>query len=133
MDSKITFITSTFALFILLCWPASKDTAVTPGGKQAVRTLSAEWTRNWDQPTRYIAKDAVTITLTENCVCGVSEWADSYVSLENPSCKTNLSAGGAGSRTYPSRVNSTVSWTYYADQPKSPLTRLTIDPAAKTG
>ncbi len=133
MNPKITFITCTFALLILLCWPASKDTAVTPGRKQAVTTLSAEWTGNWDQPTGYIVKDAVTITLTENCVYGISEWADSYVSLEDPSCKTNLSARGAGSRTYPSPINSTVSWTYYAEQPKSPLTRLTIDPATKTG
>jgi hypothetical protein len=133
MSSKTAFATYTCTLLALLGWWAPKAAAIKHSGDKAVTTLTAVWTGSWEQPSGYIVKDAVTITLTETCVYRIAEWADTFVSLDDPSCKTNLAAHGAGSRTYPAPINSTVSWTYYAEQPRDPLTRLTLDPAAKTG
>jgi hypothetical protein len=82
--------------------------------------------------------DEASIHLSETCVYNITNWTDSNVGFEVDHCITNLSAGGGGSDTAPrlklvlgsdgkphgSMQNETTTWSYSAQNPTSPVTRL---------
>ncbi|SPE39690.1 exported hypothetical protein [Candidatus Sulfopaludibacter sp. SbA3] len=120
-------------------WRLALRSAAASSPSQVTMTLTAVWTGKWARTTGFAAKDEVSIHLTETCVYDITDWTDRNINLEENNCTTNLSAGGGGGTSYPETkfgpigTFKNVSWSYSAQNPKSRVTKLGLDPISKTG
>ena len=135
---------------LALWWPASPRVAASSNPGRVTSSVNARWTGTLgrdDHAGGYVAHDQVSVTLNESCIYNVTSWTDTDAALELDRCNTTLSAAGSGSdlsavldckigsngRPVCAMVDKTKSWTYTAQHPTSPVTRLSLGVGSKIG
>lgn len=122
-------------LLASICSPTSMPGQARSQVQQPLGTLTTTVTLTatgkWERTKAFVARDSLSMQATETCTYTV-EWSVDNVNLELAYCNTSVGASGDGATEYPAPMKN-LSWTYFAERPRDPISKVGLDPSTGMG
>lgn len=126
-------VVAVFAVISSIPSRPAKAAAQAPSGLGSVTTsLTVKATGKWERQQNFVAHDSVEMQANETCTYNIVDWSDENANLELAYCSTTVSASGGGATEYPPPMNN-LKWTYFAERPRDPISKVNLDPSTGLG